>query len=370
MVRKAGVACHVAVNKCDLPQHDAAADEFAALGFALHPVSAQHNRGFAELMAAVLPHLPILPSETAAHPLKVAVVGRPNAGKSSYINRLLRRSRVIVSEVPGTTRDSIEIPFSIGDGPLARHYLLIDTAGMRHVHRIDSAVERFSLFRAEQSVAEADVVVMVLDAIMGPTLQDKHIAALIEKRRKGCVLAVNKWDLAMAQGMTQTRYEPALRAAMPFLAHCPLFFISAREGFNVRRSIDAIDEVATQTRAILPTGILNRAIADATDRVQPPAKAGRRLKIFYAAQAGVAPLDVRLYVNDTSLTTGNYTDYLIRSLRERFGLTGAPVTIRYRQRSRPAAVATRKEPRPARHARGRARAPAKRGGPHGKSRRD
>lgn len=369
MVRKSDVPCHVAVNKCDLPRHDAAAAEFSALGFPLHAVSAQHNRGFAELMEAVLAHLPQLPNETVAHPLRVAVVGRPNAGKSSYINRLLRCSRVIVSELPGTTRDSIEVPFTIGAGALARHYLLIDTAGMRHVHRIDSAVERFSLFRAEQSVAEADVVVLLLDATMGPTIQDKHIAALIQKQRKGCVLAVNKWDVAMARGVTQTQYEPALRAALPFLAHCPVFFISARDGYNVRRSVAAIDDVAAQMRATLPTGMLNRTLAEAAERVSPPGVAGRHLKIYYAAQTGTAPLELRLFVNDIDLTTVNYTAYLIRSLRERFGLTGVPVTIRYRQRPRPEAVAARQESRPARPACGRARAPGGRAGTRGKSRR-
>jgi GTP-binding protein len=157
---------------------------------------------------------------------------------------------------------------------------------------------------------------------------------------------------------------------MPFLAHCPVFFISARDGYNVRRSVAAIDEVAAQMRATLPTGMLNRALAEAAERVSPPGVAGRRLKIYYAAQTGTAPLELRIFVNDIHLATTNYTEYLIRSLRERFGLTGAPLTIRYRQRPRPEAVAARRESRPARHARGRARVPARRSGAHGKSRRD
>ncbi|MDD5706899.1 MAG: ribosome biogenesis GTPase Der [Kiritimatiellae bacterium] len=341
MVRRSGCPCFVAVNKCDLPQHDGAASEFAALGFPLYAVSAQHNRGFDALMHAVTARLPAAPNETIEHPLKVAVVGRPNAGKSSYINRLLRAPRVIVSEVAGTTRDSIEVPFSIGAGPQARHYRLIDTAGMRHVHRIDSAVERFSLFRAERSVAEADVVVLVLDATVGPAVQDKHIAALIQRELKGCVMVVNKWDLAIAQGVTQTRYEPALRAAMPFMAHCPLVFVSAQSGYNIRASVAVIDEVAAQTRATLSTGLLNRVLADATARVQPPGAGSRRMKIYYAAQTGTAPLSLRLFVNDTALATSNYTDYLVRALRAHFGLAGAPIVIRYRQRVRPDEHATR-----------------------------
>ena len=335
LVRRSGVPCCVAVNKCDLPQHEAILPDFASLGFALYPVSALHDRGVAELLAEITEVLPPGAALAPDRPLKVAVVGRPNAGKSSYINRLLRSPRVIVSEIAGTTRDTIEIPFTIGAGPEARHCLLIDTAGMRHVHRIDSAVERFSLFRAERAIAEADIVALILDAAEGPTLQDKHIAALIQKARKGCVLMVNKWDLAMAQGVTQTTYEPALRQAMPFMAHCPLVFISAQSGYNVRQSVTAIGDVAANVRQVLPTGLLNRTLADAAARVNLPGSGLRRLRLYYATQTGTAPLAIRVFVNDPRLATDNFTDYLIRSLRARFGLAGAPVDIRYRARPRP-----------------------------------
>jgi GTP-binding protein len=342
-IRRAGLPCRIAVNKCDLAQHETAAAEFAALGMPLYPVSALHNRGIEPLLADVTALLPPAPRSMADRPLKVAVVGRPNAGKSSYINRLLRHPRVIVSDVAGTTRDSIEIPFMIGAGPQARHYVLIDTAGMRHVHRIDNAVERFSLFRAEQSIEEADVVVHILDAQAGPTVQDKHIAARIQKARKGCVLLVNKWDLAMEETMTQAQYEPALRAAVPFLNHCPVVFISASSGFNVRRSVEVIDEVARQIQRSLPTGQLNRTLADATERANMPGAGKRHLKLYYATQTGAAPIEIRIFVNDIKLVTGNFTDYLVRSLRERFGLSGAPVTIRFRERTRPEAVVTRRQ---------------------------
>ncbi len=335
IVRKTGVPCVVAVNKCDLPEHEAGTAEFARLGFPFFPVAAQHNRGMADLMEAVLPHLPDVTNETLATPLRVAVVGRPNAGKSSYINRLLRAERVIVSEVAGTTRDSIDIPFTIGSGDQARHYTLVDTAGMRHKHRIDNAVERFSLFRAEQSVEEADVVVLVLDPDLGPTVQDKHIAALIQKHNKGCVILMNKWDLAMEKGMTQTKAEPLLRQVMPFMSYCPILFISAKTGLNIRKSIEVIDAVAAQTRLKLPTGMLNRTLVEATRRVVAPAKAGKRLHVYYAVQIGVAPVTIRLFVNEPKLATKQYTDFMMRSLRERFGLEGAPVQILYRARTRP-----------------------------------
>ncbi len=335
IVRRTGVPCVVAVNKCDLPHHEAGATEFARLGFPFYAVAAQHNRGFGELMEAVLPHLPAATNETIEKPLRVAVVGRPNAGKSSYINRLLRTDRVIVSEIAGTTRDSIDVPFIIGKGEQARHYMLVDTAGMRHKHRIDNAVERFSLFRAEESVKEADVVVLVLDPDLGPTVQDKHIAALIQENKKGCVILMNKWDLAMEKGMTQTQAEPLLRQVMPFMSYCPIVFVSAKTGLNIRKSIEVIDAVAAQTRVNLPTGMLNRTLVEATRRVVAPAKAGHRLRVYYAVQVCVAPITIRMFVNDPKLATKQYTDFMTRALRERFGLEGAPVLILYRARTRP-----------------------------------
>lgn len=343
LVRKAGVPCAVAVNKCDLPKHEAHAPDFAPLAFPAFPVSAQHDRGFDALMAAVLPHLPpAMPEPSHAKPLKVAIVGRPNAGKSSIINRILRQVRLIVSDVAGTTRDSIEVPFSIGDGASARHYRLIDTAGMRSVHKIDNAVERFSRFRAEASVKEADVAVLVIDATAGPLVQDKRIAALIDKESKGCVVVVNKWDIAHDNPeteVTETKYEPELRRAMPFLNHCPVVFVSAKSGYNIRRVLETIDEVAAGTRAKLPTGLLNRVIGDAYAAVKPPSSGRKHFKIFYAAQTGNEPLRVRLFVNDAKIPGPNYTAYLTKALRAAFGLEGVPVLIDYRNRTREGEVA-------------------------------
>jgi GTP-binding protein len=335
MVRRSGVPCVVAVNKCDEPRHEENLEDFGPLNMPLFPVAALHDRGFGDLMEQVIPHLPAVANETMAHPLKVAIVGRPNAGKSSFINRLLKSERVIVSDVPGTTRDSIAVPFRIGRGDQARQYVLIDTAGMRHVHKIDNAVERFSLFRAERSVAEADVVVLVMDAEIGPTVQDKHIAALIQEQEKGCVLVVNKWDLAQEKDITQTKAELALRAMLPFLKHCPVVFLSAKSGYNMRKSIEVIDHVAAQTRTQLPTGLLNRALTDATERVAAPMIGGKRFKLYYGTQIGVSPISIRLFVNDPKRITKPYEDYLLRSLRERFGLEGAPIRLRFQERIRP-----------------------------------
>ncbi len=335
IIRRQGVPCVVAVNKCDQPVLDEDAEEFARLGFAYFPVAAQHNRGVGALMDEVMPSLPQVENTTVTEPLKVAVVGRPNAGKSSYINRLLRSERVIVSEVAGTTRDSIAVPFTIGRGDQARHYTLIDTAGMRHKHKIDNSVERFSLFRAEESVKEADVVVLVMDPELGPTSRDKHIAELILKEEKGCVMIMNKWDLAVAKGMTQTQAEPVIRQMMPFMNFCPIVFTSTLKGLNVRRSIDVIDAVAAQTRVELPTGLLNRTISEAMQRVSAPRRGGKRLKVYYSVQIGKAPLRIRMFVNNPKLVTKQYKDFITRALRERFGLEGAPVVLLLKARQRP-----------------------------------
>ena len=331
ILRQSGCPTFVAANKADTPPRDAAADEFEAFGFPVFPVSALHDRGVGELMEAVVDKLPAAENATIKHPLKVAIVGRPNVGKSSLFNRLLRSDRVIVSNVPGTTRDSIDVPFSVGQGDQARHYMLIDTAGIRRVGKIDTSVERFSRFRAEASIARADVVVLVMDALASPTAMDKKIAALVLEHQKGCLLLVNKWDLSE---VTQRQTGPRLAKEIPFMGHCPVVFASSKTGYNIRRSVDAIDHVAAQVQTPLPTGILNRAILDAYERVHPPAVKGRRLKIFYSTQVGTAPLRIRLFVNDPRGVAPAYRDYLVRKLREAFGLEGAPVLLQFRERTR------------------------------------
>ncbi|MDA0990330.1 MAG: ribosome biogenesis GTPase Der [Verrucomicrobia bacterium] len=331
LLRDSGCPTVVAANKADTDARDDACVDFQQFGFPVFPVSALHNRGIEELMPAVVKSLPDLPNETVNNPLKVAIVGRPNVGKSSYINRLLRHDRVIVSDIPGTTRDSIDIPFQVGQGGQARHYVLIDTAGMRRKGKIDTTVERFSRMRAEKSIERADVVVHVMDATAGPTTQDKKIAGMIAEHRKGAVILLSKWDLS---DITQTKYEPEFRKAMPFLSHCPVVFISSVSGYNMRVSVDAIDLVARQVRRQLPTGVLNRAILDAVERVHPPAVQGKMLKIYYSTQVGVQPVRIRLFVNDPRYLRPQYREYLIRYLREKFGLEGAPLILQFSKRTR------------------------------------
>ncbi len=337
ILHQSGRSVFLAANKADNPEREEGGDDFAQLGFPVFPVSALHNRGLNELMEALIPELPHEENPTEETPLRVAVVGRPNAGKSSYINRLLRDERVIVSDVPGTTRDSIEIPFTIGKGETARHYQLIDTAGVQKDTRSKSAVDWFSNLRTQKSIERADVVVLVLDAETGPTTRDKKVAASIIEAQKGCILMMNKWDLALESEdeITQTKYLPALRDTLPFMGFAPVLFVSAKSGYNIKRSIEAIDYVAAQTRTEITTGVLNRVIQQAIEKYPPPIAKAKRLKVFYGTQSGTNPIYFKIFVNDPDYARSNWLAYLQNQLRAAFGLEGAPIFIKLVARSRP-----------------------------------
>ncbi len=331
LLRQAGRPAVVAANKADLPAQDERAGDFAALGYPAFPVSASHNRGIEDLLAAVLPHLPPESGEAEPARLKVAVVGRPNVGKSSYINRLTGLDRVIVSPVPGTTRDTIDVPFTLkaADGG-ERHYVLVDTAGMRKQGKVHESVEKFSLFRAEQCIAEADIVVLALDAEAGPGTQEKKIAALIREHHKACVVLVNKWDLAKGTQVKAADYEERMRQELFFLGDIPVVFVSALSGHQIRRSFEVIDAVATRLTTKMPTGVLNRVLRDAFAQSQPPFSKGRQLKFYYATQTGQNPPRVTLFVNDPKLSTPTHQAFLATRLRAAFDLAGVPLVLRYR----------------------------------------
>ena len=333
LLHASGRKVFVAANKADNPAQDSQTAEFEALGFPVFPVSAQHNRGIGDLMDPAVNALPPISAVERVEPLKVAIVGRPNVGKSSYINALLGSERVIVSDVPGTTRDSIEVPFTIGRAEGARHYRLIDTAGMRKVRKVHKSVERFSVFRAEKSIARADVVVLMLDAAEGPSVQDKKIAAKIVEEKRGAVIVVNKWDLA--GNMAEKKYENALRKELFFFDYVPVVFASAKSGYNVQRTVDVIDHVSVQVSTELTTGLLNRTLHDAFTRVQPPEVKRKRLKFYYCTQTGTRPIRIRLFVNDRKCVADSYKAYLENSLRRAFGLEGAPLILDFRSSHSP-----------------------------------
>ncbi len=335
-VRESGVPCAIVANKCDVEADDARADEFARFGMPVLPCSAEHGRGIAEIVAfATAKQQPPDEDAAAARPLRVAVVGRPNAGKSSYINRLLNAERVIVSDIPGTTRDCVDVPFTIGSGPTARRYVLVDTAGMkRHTQMSKTSVDNFSLFRSEKAIEEADVVLLVMESELGPTKQDMRIAGKILDAHRACVILMNKWDLAHEKDMKEAEATKVLRHMMPFLSFAPVVFCSAKSGYNVRRTVDAIDAVASSVQARLPTGVLNRTIETATKKTLAPMVRGKRLKVYYGLQVGNDPLTIRLFVNDPKLVTDAYRSYMEKAIRARFGLEGAPIRMFLKARSR------------------------------------
>jgi GTP-binding protein len=332
LLRPAGKPVFVACNKADTEARDGEAGLFERFGFPVFPVSALHNRGVTELMTAVCKALPAITEAAPARPLRVVFAGRPNVGKSSLTNAVIRRERVIVSPRAGTTRDSIDIPFTVGKGPEARHYVLTDTAGIRQAGKIDTAVDKFSLMRAEESIRTSQVAVLLMDAEQGPTQQDKKIAALIREHRRGCVIVINKWDLAQGK-VAEKAYAAGFRKAVPFLDYAPLVFASAKTGYRTRELLETINHVAAQTQATLPTGLLNRTLHDAYERVAPPTVQGKRLKLFYATQVGVDPVRVVLFVNDPTRWVPAYETYLVKALRTRFGLEGAPVVLTGRRKS-------------------------------------
>ncbi len=336
-VRESGVPCVVAANKCDTADDDWRMHEFERFGLPVFATSAEHGRGVEALIQEIVKRLPAADAaeEAQRRPLRVAIVGRPNAGKSSYVNRLLNAPRVIVSEIPGTTRDAVEVPFTIGTGPDARRYMLVDTAGMKpHTKMSKTSVDNFSLFRSEQAIEEADVVILVMDPRMGPTMQDKRIAGKILDSHRACVVMMNKWDLAQEDGITETKATEALRAMMPFLNFAPVVYCSNKSGYNIRRTVEAIDRAAASAGERLPTGMLNNAIAKATKKTLSPMIKGKRLKIYYGLQVSTNPQTIRLFVNDPKLMTPSYLSYIEKAIRGRFGLEGAPLRIFLKARSR------------------------------------
>ena len=341
LLRKAGADAIVAANKADTPAMDAHAADFARLGFPVFPVSAVHGRGFDALLGEALRRLPPEPEPAAPpdagagegtsaapdRPLAVAVVGRPNAGKSSFVNRLLKTERVIVSDVPGTTRDPIDVPLEYG----GRSFVLVDTAGVRREARVDTAVERYSRYRTQDAMERADLVVLMLDSQRGAGLLDKQLAGMVAESGKACVIAVNKWDL---EHPDERAFLEKLAFELPFMAHCPVVFLSAKTGFRVERVLSTVAHVADAARAKLPTGPLNRCLHAACESVGAAGRGGRPLKFYYAAQTGFNPVRVRLFVNDPKRLPASFESFLAGSLRREFDLAGVGIALQFRARTR------------------------------------
>ena len=332
MLRKSGKPVALAVNKCDsigLVNPDAF--EFYSLGIGdLFETSAVHGHGTGDLLDWVLANIPENDEEEDdSDIIKVAIVGKPNVGKSSLLNRILGEERVIVSNVAGTTRDAIDSYFENETG----RYCFIDTAGMRRKSKVDDAIEKYSNMRSINAIDRADVCLILIDANDGVTEQDTKIAGLVHEAGKAAIIVVNKWDaVENKETNTMRDMEAQVRNGLSYMLYAPVLFLSALTGSRVEKLFQLIQDVHTQNTSRITTGALNSVLADATARVQPPTDKGRRLKIYYMTQAGTKPPHFVIFCNDARLFHFSYQRYLENQIREVFGLNGTPIRITIRQK--------------------------------------
>ncbi len=332
MLQRSGKPVVLCVNKCDTPGDPPPEFyEFYNLGLG-DPVavSSVHGMGTGDLLDAVYPYFP--PEETAdeeADVIKVAVIGRPNAGKSSLVNCIAGEERSIVSNVAGTTRDAIDtrVHNQYGD------FIFIDTAGLRRKSRVDDAIEKYSILRARMAVERADVCVIMIDGVEGFTEQDSKVAGLAHEQGKACIIAVNKWDAVEKTDKTMDAMRKKLMDDFSFMPYAPFIFLSAKTGQRVERLFELIHFVSQQNSMRISTGMLNDVLAQATARVQPPTDKGKRLKIYYMTQASTNPPTFVFFVNRAELFHFSYQRYLENQLRETFGLEGTPVRFIVREKT-------------------------------------
>jgi GTP-binding protein len=328
-LRRGGKRVLVAVNKAE--GRDASLEDFARLGFEhLLPISAEHGQGVGDLLDAALAGLPrVAAAEEEDAPPRIALVGRPNVGKSSVLNRLLGVDRAVVSPIPGTTRDAVDSEVRRGD----KRYVFVDTAGIRRPRLLKENVDHVSVVQARHSLERADVAVLVLDATEGPREMDATIGGYVQKAGRAVVLAVNKWDLAQEMGLKQREVEQGFRDHLKFFAYAPVVFVSARSGKGLGVLLGAVDRVAEQARKRVTTGQLNRVLARAAQNYAPKAAKGNAaLKILYGTQIGVAPPTFGLSLNHPGDLHFSYKRYLENQLRAEFSFEGTPIVLRTRHR--------------------------------------
>jgi GTP-binding protein len=319
----------LAVNKTEAREARLGAPEFHELGLGEpYPISAIHGSGIGDLLDAVVVQLPRMPEEPAEEDeIGLAIIGRPNVGKSSLLNALVGERRAIVSPIPGTTRDAVDTLFDYA----ARRFRLIDTAGIRRRGRIAPGVEKFSVLRAMRAIDRADVAALVLDADEGITAQDAHVASYIQESAKGVVLVLNKWDLVAKNPRIQTEYTKKVREGLQFLDYAPLVFTSALTGHGVPRVLDAALKAAEERAKRVPTARLNGVITEAL-QAHPLSSHGKVLKVLYATQAATRPPTFVFFVNDPALVHFSYQRYLENQLRKAFGFEGTGLKLLFRGR--------------------------------------
>lgn len=331
MLQKSGKPVVLCVNKCDTPG-ELPADfyEFYNLGLGDPiPVSSVHGMGTGDLLDEVIKYLPNESAEEDEdEAIKVAVIGKPNAGKSSLVNAVLGEDRMIVSDIAGTTRDATD---SIVENEHGK-FVFIDTAGLRRKSRVYDQIEKYSVIRARMAVERAQVCVIMIDATEGFTEQDSKVAGIAHEMGKACIIAVNKWDAVEKDGKTMDSMRKQLMKDFSFMSYAPIIFISAKEKIRLDRLFELIKFVDTQNAMRISTGKLNDVLADATARVQPPSDKGKRLKIYYMTQASTRPPTFVCFVNNAELFHYSYQRYLDNQIREVFGLEGTPTRMVIRER--------------------------------------
>lgn len=330
LLRKANKKIILACNKIDAPKYKDNIYEFYNLGLG-EPIgiSSGQSLGLGDLLDEIVKHFPEGEEEEYdEYTIKVAVVGKPNVGKSSLINRILGEERAIVSDIPGTTRDAIDTPFSIGDDK----YVFIDTAGMRKKSKVLESVERYSVIRSLAAIERSDVCLIMIDAKEGVTEQDSKIAGYVNEQGRASIILVNKWDLIDKDNRTMKKYEEDIRRELPFMDYSPMIFISALSGQRVNKVIKMINNVSNQHAMRISTGMVNDVINEAVLMNQPAISGGRRLKILYSTQVSVKPPTFAVFVNDPNLMHFSYLRYLENQLRKAFSFEGTPIRFLLRQR--------------------------------------
>jgi len=329
--RQNKIVFHI-VNKIDGPKHEEKVYEFYGLGVeGLYSISAEHRYGVDGLMEDVMKTLPSLADEKwDRDAAKVAVIGRPNVGKSSLINRLLGYKRVMVDEAPGTTRDAIDTFFE-RDG---KKYILIDTAGIRRKSRISLRLEKFSIVEALRTIDQSDVALLLLDSKEGVTDQDAHIGGFIHAKGKGCILLVNKWDLVIKDSQTMVEYQKRVYGDLKYLSYAPILFISALKGQRVPKVLEMVDEVVEQTRKRISTSPLNKYFGGWVEHLPPPLYRNRNIKLNYITQVSTGPPTFVISTNYPEGIHFSYERYLINQMRERFGFEGVPIRLLFRKKGK------------------------------------
>jgi GTPase len=321
----------VAANKLESAKLWDNAYEFYELALGeVFPISALHGTGTGDLLDAIVAAIPPVDfEEEEDDSIKVAILGKPNAGKSTLLNKLIGKERAIVSPIPGTTRDAIDTRLVVGE----QAFTLIDTAGMRRRGKIEPGVEKYSVLRAIKALQRADVALMLIDAEQGITAQDTHIAGMISKENCGVVVLVNKWDLIEKDSYTMIEYEKHLRYALNFMPYVPILFISAQTGQRVNKILETVLAVNEARHQRIPTSDLNKLIRDVAAKHPPPSKGGIRVKFFYATQAAVAPPTFVFFVNKPDWVHFTYQRYIENQMRTLYPFTGTPVKLVFRARS-------------------------------------